>query len=93
MNPKGTVLLVKLTGTASNRDACGAVVTAVTSKGQRVYRKSIGEGLSSQNSAAIRVTLGEGEELKKLKVRWPSGKVSEHEPSGGATNIVEPDSQ
>jgi hypothetical protein len=40
------------------------------------FRKSIGEGLAAQNSGRIRVTLAEGETLKSLSVRWPSGKVT-----------------
>ena len=64
----------------SNRDAIGAILTAVTDRGKRVYRKSIGEGLAAQNSGRIRVTLAEGEMLKSLSVLWPSGKVTKISP-------------
>ena len=74
----------------SNRDACGAVLTAVTSRGQRQYRRGIGEGLSSQNAAAIRVTLAADETLKSLSVRWPSGKVTnEAVPEVGGAVVIE----
>ena len=64
----------------SNRDAVGAVLTAVTSLRTRAYRKSIGEGLAAQNSGRLRITLADGEELRTLSVRWPSGKVTELNP-------------
>lgn len=60
----------------SNRDAIGAVLTTVSNHRTRVFRKSLGEGLAAQNSGSIRVTLAEGEQLQKLSVRWPSGKVT-----------------
>jgi hypothetical protein len=75
---KGRSIPLTLTGTTSNRDAIGTLVTLETSKGKRVFRKSLGEGLSAQNSAKIPLTLAEGETLKKITLRWPSGKVSEH---------------
>jgi len=64
----------------SNRDAVGSVLTAVTDRRTRVFRKSIGEGLAAQNSGRIRVTLAEGETLQSLSVRWPSGKTTEIKP-------------
>ncbi|MBC8149604.1 MAG: ASPIC/UnbV domain-containing protein [Verrucomicrobiaceae bacterium] len=60
----------------SNRDAIGALITAVSNHRKRIFRKSIGEGLAAQNSGKIRVTLAEGETLKSLSVRWPSGKIT-----------------
>jgi hypothetical protein len=64
----------------TNRDGVGAVLTAVTDRRTRAFRKSIGEGLAAQNSERIRVTLAEGEELQELVVRWPSGKISRLKP-------------
>ncbi len=63
-------------GSKSNRDAVGAILTAVTDRTKRVYRRSIGEGLAAQNSGRIRVTLAEGETLQSLSVLWPSGKTT-----------------
>lgn len=88
---RGTVVSLRLRGTTSNRDACGAVVTVTTSQGKRCYRRSIGEGLSAQNSAAIRVTLAEGEQLEKIGVRWPSGLTTLHEAGGPELVLVEPE--
>jgi hypothetical protein len=86
---KGRVVEVSLSGankgdqasvSKSNRDAIGAILTAVTDKTTRVYRRSIGEGLAAQNSGQIRVTLAEGETLQSLSVRWPSGKITKIDP-------------
>lgn len=65
----------------SNRDAVGALLTAVTNLRTRTYRKSIGEGLAAQNSGRLRVTLAESEELQELLVRWPSGKKTKLTPN------------
>lgn len=67
----------KISHSSSNRDAVGAIITVVTDKSKRAFRKSIGEGLAAQNSGRIRVTLADGEKIKSLSVRWPSGKVTE----------------
>lgn len=74
LGAQGQVFRLKLVGgELSNRDAVGALVKVSTSKGHRVYRRSMGEGLSAQNSSSIRITLEEGENLQRLLVRWPSG--------------------
>lgn len=88
----GRVLSVRLEGgnhhaapgDLSNRDAVGATLTAVTSAGRRIFRRSMGEGLASQNAAAIRVTVAPGEELRELQIKWPSGKLTTHRPDPGA---------
>jgi hypothetical protein len=92
----GRVLALRLVGgnrsaavsDLSPRDAVGAVVTAVTSTGPRVFRRSAGEGLASQNTAAVRVTLAPGESLRELKVRWPSGRLTTHRPKASDTSLV-----
>jgi enediyne biosynthesis protein E4 len=70
----------KSTSGKSNRDAVGAVLTAVSDRRTRTFRKSLGEGLAAQNSERIRITLAEGENLGQLEVRWPSGKVTSLKP-------------
>lgn len=71
---------IKLTGTKSNRDACGALMTVTTNHGKRVFQKTIGQGLSAQNASWIPVTLSGGESIEKIHIRWPSGKTSDHSP-------------
>jgi hypothetical protein len=96
LTPGGRVLTVRLVGANhaaaaaefSNRDAVGALLTAVTSKGRRIFRRSLGEGLASQNAAAIRVTLSSGEELRELQIKWPGGKQSTHQPDSGVNALT-----
>ena len=75
------------TSTGSNRDAVGALLTAVTNQRTRAFRKSIGEGLAAQNSERIRVTLTPGEVIEHLEVRWPSGRTSRATPSPGSSLV------
>ncbi len=92
----GRVLTVRLeggsstpnAGTLSNRDAAGATVLAVTDKGRRLFRRSLGEGLASQNAAALRIVLAPGEELRELAVQWPSGQRTTHSPAAGDAGIL-----
>lgn len=92
LGSKGRVVEVILRGShqgstpsssQSNRDAVGALLTAVSNQRSRIFRKSIGEGLAAQNSERIRVTLTPDEVLESLEVRWPSGKVSRSTPQPG----------
>jgi len=92
----GRVLMVTLEGgnrtaeasALSPREAVGAVVTAVTSAGRRAFRRSAGEGLASQNMAAVRITLAPGESLQEVNVRWPSGRVTGHRPKATESAVV-----
>jgi hypothetical protein len=58
-----------------------------TNKGVRALQKALGEGLSSQNSGKLRITLAAGETLESISVRWPSGKKSTHTVKESATLI------
>jgi hypothetical protein len=96
LGDKGRVVEVSLRGankealpsaSKSNRDAVGAILTAVTDRTTRVYRRSIGEGLAAQNSGRIRVTLADEETLHSLSVRWPSGKITTIDPVSGESFI------
>ncbi|MDA7881178.1 ASPIC/UnbV domain-containing protein [Akkermansiaceae bacterium] len=78
----GRMIRIKLTGTESNRDACGTLVTIKTNKRIRTLQKTIGEGLSSQNSSTLYFSLAVNETLESITVRWPSGKISNHTVDG-----------
>jgi len=83
----GPVLRLKLIGTVSNRDAIGTRVTIHTDKGTRQVRKSLGEGLSSQNSSTLHLTFAKGESPKSLSVQWPSGKTTRHPITSKTTSL------
>ena len=78
---KGRLVRLNLIGTTSNRDAAGAVVIVHTSKTKRAFRKNLGQGLSSQNSPSIFITVPPKDILEKITVHWPSGKITNYKPT------------
>ena len=73
-------LAIRLTATRGNRDAIGARVEVETPNGRRVRYLGCGSGFLAQHSKEIIVGLGkEGSETirVKVRVRWPSGSVTE----------------
>jgi len=69
----------ELVGTASNRDAIGALVT-VTAGGRRRVRELVG-GSSYCAAHDLRLLFGLGtvEKVEKVEIRWPSGVTSQLE--------------
>jgi ASPIC and UnbV/FG-GAP-like repeat/Catalase len=68
-------LAVELEGTASNRDAVGALVTITTGEEKQVRLVSAGSSFASQNSERLYFGLGDRTQADTLTVRWPSGRV------------------
>jgi len=68
-------LTVRLVGTASNRDAVGAKI--LVSAGSKTQMREIISGSSflAQNSLWQTFGLGNLTHVKRIEVRWPSGKV------------------
>ena len=61
----------------STRDAYGAHVL-LEIEGRELRREHrAGEGLAAQNSATMRVGIGDAGEVTRLEVRWPSGRWSD----------------
>jgi hypothetical protein len=73
-------LLVKLTGTESNRSAIGARVRAVIGQVTLVEEVRGGGSYISQNDLRVHFGLGANREVARLEVRWPNGleEVWEH---------------
>jgi Tfp pilus assembly protein PilF len=67
-------LTVRLTGTASNRDALGAIVTVVTGAVRRTKVVSAGSGFLSQHSKELIFGLGRSTGNASVTVAWPSGR-------------------
>jgi hypothetical protein len=65
----------ELEGTASNRSAIGAQVTLSWNDQRQVQDVSGGSGFSAQNQRRLHFGLGAKPEVKKVVIRWPSGKV------------------
>lgn len=70
----GNWLEVDLEGTASNRDALGAVVIAHTADGRsRARQVAGGSGYLARSSRVLHFGLGEAGTVDRLEIRWPSG--------------------
>ena len=67
-------LAIRLTGTASNRDAVGAIVTVVTDAVTRTKVVQAGSGFLSQHSRELIIGLGRSTALASVTVAWPSGR-------------------
>ncbi len=77
-NNKGNLnnwIIIKLSGTESNRDGIGSRVR-VTSGGktQTAVKKST-TGYLSQNDPRLHFGLLKNENVEKIEIRWPSGKI------------------
>ena len=68
-------LAVELTGTQSNRDAVGAMVTIEAGGEKQLRLVSAGSGFASQNSERLYFGLNDKTSVEALTVRWPSGRV------------------
>ena len=76
---RGNWLLVKLTGTARNTDAIGAVATARTGTLTQSRLVQSGTSYISQNDMRLHFGLGPATQVDVLEVRWPDGKISRTE--------------
>jgi ASPIC/UnbV protein/VCBS repeat protein len=77
-------LAIELTGTKSNRDAIGALVT-VESDGERFVRLvGAGSGFASQHSSRLYFGLGEKTRVDAVTVRWPNGHLEKFERVGAS---------
>ena len=70
---RGASLAIRLTGTASNRDAIGARVTVETDRLRRTRIVQAGSGFLSQHSKELLFGLGPSQRVLKVTVDWPSG--------------------
>ena len=83
---------VRLTGTVSNRDGIGALVTMKSgSTTQRRYRRT-GSSYLSQSDPRLFFGLGDSTSVDRLEVRWPSGaeQVLQNVPAGRLLVVTEP---
>lgn len=71
---------VILEGTASGRDAFGAVVRLKTDHGIQTRIKSGGNGYMAQHDPRLLFGLGQLERAEWVEIRWPSGSVERFGP-------------
>ena len=72
-------ILLKLTGTKSNRDAIGAKVTVRANGRQQVQEVRSGGGYISQSDFRLHFGLGTAAKLDGAEIRWPRGFVEKLE--------------
>jgi enediyne biosynthesis protein E4 len=71
----GNWILVKLTGTKSNRDGIGARVTVGADGHSQMQEVRSGGGYISQSDFRLHFGLGQSTRVDALEIRWPSGLV------------------
>lgn len=83
---------VRLVGSTSNRDAIGARIVVETEDGTQLREVRSGQSYESQSELVARFGLGSRERVRRVGVRWPSGKQSllEDVPADQVLEIVEP---
>ena len=85
--PAHASVLIRLVGTASNRDAIGARVRVVAGGVTQTREVRAGSSYLSQHDLRVHVGLGRAARIDRLEIRWPSG-VMEAIASVGANQIV-----
>jgi enediyne biosynthesis protein E4 len=70
-------ILLKLTGTKSNRGAIGARVRVITSKMTQIDEVRAGGSYNSTNDTRLHFGLGDEGAIAKIEVLWPSGERQE----------------
>jgi hypothetical protein len=72
--PKQNYLQFRLQGTASNRDAIGAVVRLYTGREVMTRQVNPAGGYLAQSSRTLHFGLGEHKAVERVEIRWPSGQ-------------------
>jgi len=94
-NNKGNLnkwILIKLSGTSSNRDGIGARLKLTAGgKTQTAVKKST-TGYLSQNDPRMHFGLGNSEIIERIEIKWPSGKtqILENISVNQILNVIEP---
>ena len=90
--PPRNWIAFRLTGTKSNRDAIGALVTLRTGEEVMVRQVQAAGGYLSQSSNALHFGLGDRKQVDRVEIRWPSGRrqTIEHPDLNRLHRITEP---
>ena len=70
---------MELTGTDSNREGIGAIVTIEAGGNHQMRQVEAGSGYASQHGTRLYFGLGDAAQIDALTVRWPSGAVEAYE--------------
>jgi hypothetical protein len=72
-SPERNWVQLRLTGTKSNRDAVGALVTMKAGGRTLVRQVQAAGGYLSQSSRTLHFGLGDAKSVDSCEIRWPSG--------------------
>ena len=72
---RGNAVLVRLIGTASNRDAIGARVRLTAGSRTQIREVSGGSSYLGQNDIRLHFGLGSSSMVDRVEIQWPSGKT------------------
>lgn len=75
-------LAVELRGSASNRDAVGALVTVEAGGRKHVRLVGAGSGFASQHTQRLYFGLGDDAQVSAITIRWPNGQTQRFERIG-----------
>jgi len=94
-NNKGNInnwIILKLTGTASNRDGIGARVKVTSGGKTQTAQKKSTTGYLSQNDPRLHFGLAQNTIVDKIEIIWPSGKsqILENLNANQILEIIEP---
>ncbi|MGV3723937.1 MAG: CRTAC1 family protein [Actinomycetota bacterium] len=74
VSPDHDWIELELEGTQSNRSAIGAEVRVFWGGQQQLQQVSGASGFCAQNQRRLHFGLGQGAQIEKVQIRWPSGK-------------------
>lgn len=85
-------LLIKLTGTSSNRDGIGTRIKISADGTEQIAQKKSTTGYLSQNDPRIHFGLAKSDTVDTIEIIWPSGKIQtlENVKSNQILEITEP---
>ena len=91
MEGLGNVVVLRLVGHTSNRDAIGSLVTVEHTGRRQVKQLSAGSGFASQHTKEMFFGVGDAEGEIAVTVRWPDGRSShfEHLPANQRITLEE----
>jgi hypothetical protein len=83
---------LRLTGTKSNRDAIGALVTLKVGGKTLVRQVQTSSGYLSQSSRTLHFGLGDAKSVESCEIRWPSGlkQTLDHLETNRRVDVTEP---
>ena len=68
-------VLIRLVGSKSNRNGIGARVLLMAGKDVQIDEVRSGGGYISHNDFRLHFGVGDAEQIERLEVHWPSGKI------------------